>query len=167
MRDGDLGSAPARPPPPPPVCQREGSYRHRRHRRLGLRLRCRLGPAPAMAQILPIRFQEHFQVRPGLWRRGRAGYRVGRALRPVSRAPGRPASRGTGRGPLTGPPPRPAAPGPRPWTPTPVDAARRTDPGRSGWAGRCRGEPAGAVGGRGGPHVRPRQVCWSLKPVIR
>lgn len=141
MRDAAWGSAPARPPPPPPlpVCQREGSYRHRHRRR-----HRRLGPAPAMAQIFPIRFQEHFQVRPGLWRRGRAGYRAGRALHPVSRAPGRPASRGTGRGPLTDPPPRPAAPGPRPWTPTPVDAAHRPGPARVGGsvsrrAGRCSG----------------------------
>lgn len=138
VRDAARSSAPARPPPPPllvppPVCPCEGSCRHGHHR-LSLRLRCRLGPAPTMAQILPIRFQEHFQVRSGLRRRDPAGYRAGLALRPVSRAPSRPASRGTGREPLTGRPPRPPAPGPGPrlqWT----RRGAQTRAGRGGQAG--------------------------------
>lgn len=147
VRAGESANAPARPSPPPPplsprVCPREESYSHGRYR-LGVRLRCLLGPAPAMAQILPIRFQEHFQVRPGLRRRGRAGYRAGRALRPVSRAPRRPASRGTGRGPLTGRPPRPLAPGPGP---------------RLRWTRRCTQIRAGQ-GGRVGVEAR-RPVQW-------
>lgn len=99
-------------------------------------------PAPAVARILPIGFQQHFQVRPG--RRG----------------PGRQALRRPARSVLSAASPLPGEPGwggQRPTTPTPVGRA-----GAGGWrrsAGWCSGR-------RGAARAAPPAVL-SPKPVIR
>lgn len=171
MRDAGWGTAPARPPPPPPppVCPREGS---RRRRRLGLCLRRRLGPAPAMAQILPIRFQEHFQVRPGLRRRGWAGFR-GRVARSVLSAapPAAPPPRLPGD--RAGDAARPAAQTPaQALDPDPDSRGRRRGRARAGAGGRRerlaggagRRDPLSGGDGRAlralGPRPRSRRACW-------
>lgn len=99
-------------------------------------------PAPAVARILPIGFQQHFQVRPG--RRG----------------PGRQALRRPARSVLSAASPLPGEPcwgGQQPTTPTPVGRA-----GAGGWrrsAGWCSGR-------RGAARAAPPAVLWP-KSVIR
>lgn len=133
MPDAGRGNAPARQLPLPLVSERERSCRHRSHRHHRFCLRCRFGTAPAMAQILPIRFQEHFQVRPGLLTPRPGRLHCGSSAPSVSRAPGHPTSPGTRQEPLTGRLPKTSSPWPS--TPTRVEATQRTDSGRLAWGG--------------------------------
>lgn len=146
MPDAGRGNAPARQLPLPLVSEREGSCRHRSHRHHRFCLRCRFGTAPAMAQILPIRFQEHFQVRPGLLTPRPGRLHCGSSAPSVSRAPGHPTSPGTRREPLTGRLPRPPAPGPRPL----LGWRRRSAQTRAGWRGGVVGRECWSVSRRAG-----------------